>query len=421
MAPALRLPRGVALALALACLLVACTSAETREDRCTRVKEQLDACAGTAFARLDCSAVSSADLDRLDDLGQGIACQALQGVAPTDGDPLSATCRLLGVGCVAPVTPAPERTPTRYPVVLVNGIDTSPLFRYSPRIVATMREQGGHRVYLATLKPFETPKVRAPELWQRIAEVRAETGAPKVNLVCHSLGGLDCRYLVSPNGLAADLGVEPGTMASVVASITTVGTAHRGTRVADVLLGLTPDGDRGELINDLATLLGDSFSPERVDDDVHLRDALRTLSRAAAPAFNAEIVDAPDVLYQSWAGYSRPFGTASAEHDAQLAEQCRTTAGESGLPTAGKHDFMALPLIPFADVAGQVELDGPTLPSDGLATVVSAKWGTFRGCIPADHMEQLGQKSLPDANVRTGFDVARFYANVAGDLAGQGL
>ena len=60
-------------------------------------------------------------------------------------------------------------------------------------------------------------------------------------------------------------------------------------------------------------------------------------------------------------------------------------------------------------------------PNDGLTAVASARWGRFRGCVPADHMEQLGQYDLPDVNVRTGFDVAWFYAAVAADLAEQGL
>lgn len=414
--------RAVALfAVALALAGASCTIEEARENRCQRALAKLDECAGTRLARIDCSAVSTADLNRLDDLGQGLACQALQGVVPTDGDPISATCRLLGVGCVGAVTPAPTRTPARFPVLLVNGIDTSPLFRYSTRIVSTMREVGGHQVYLATLTPFETTRVRTPELWKRIGEVLAETGAGKVNLICHSLGGLDCRYLVSPAGLAADLDVPRDTMASKVASITTIGTAHRGTRVADVLLGTLPDGDRGAIINDFATLAGDAFSPDRIDGDVHLRDSLRALSVAAAPAFNDEIGNADGVLYQSWAGYSRPMGTATAAHDALLAEECRLADGASALPTRGKHDFMALTLVPFATIAGDRGADHAALPNDGLATVESAKWGTFKGCIPADHMEQLGQKSLPDVNVRTGFDVAWFYTNVAGDLAGQGL
>lgn len=417
-------PRWLVVALALAIAVsssVACTENEVREDRCERVKSQLDACAGTSFGRLDCSEVTSADLDRLDDVSQGLACQALSGVAPIDGDPMSATCRLLGVGCVAAVTPAPRRTPTRDPVVLVNGIDTSPLFRYSDRIVSTMRSEGGHRVFLATLTPYEPPTVRAPELWTRIEEIRKETGAARVNLVCHSLGGLDCRYLVSPGGLAADLGVAPDTMARAVASITTIGTAHQGTRVADVALGLAPDGDAGAILDHLGALSGDAFRDRPLERGVHARAALRALSVAAAPAFNAEIRDAEGVFYQSWAGYSRPFGVADGAHDQALAELCTLADGSSGLPAKGGHDYLALPLLPIADVVGTTESSSVRLPNDGLVTVASAKWGVFRGCIPADHIEQLGQKSLPDVNVRTGFDVARFYANVAGDLAERGF
>jgi triacylglycerol lipase len=389
----------------LALLLAGCLPTEA--DRCAELKDELSGCVGTRVARLDCSTLSDADIEQLTSLTQGSSCELLMSAAPLDGDLLSATCRMLGVGCAIPVTPEPRRAPTRFPLVLVNGIDTSPLFRYSDRILEVMTDRGGHSVHLAVLTPYEPPTRRAPELWRRIQEVREQTGAAKVNLICHSLGGLDCRYLVSPGGLGADTG-ERG-IAGSVASITTLGTAHRGTRAAEVLLGLTPDGDQGQAINDFASLVGDWFSERALREDVHLREALHALTPSQASAFNAEISDAPGIYYQSWAGYSRPFGDATAEQDARLTELC----GPDGLPGFGKHDYLALTLIPFSDLTDQ--------PNDGLITVESAKWGDFRGCIPADHMEQLGQRNLPDANVQNGLDIARFYANVAADLAERGL
>ena len=323
----------------------------------------------------------------------------------------------MGVGCVAAVTKAPAFGPTAYPILLVNGIDTSPLFRYSDRIVRTMSDTGGHKVFLATLPPYEAPHTRAPILWKRIQDVRLATGAAKVNLICHSLGGLDCRYLVSPAGMIADTGENA---APSVASITTVATAHRGTRVADVLLGLLPDGDPGKVVNDFATIAGDWLSAQALQEDTHLRESIAALSVAQASAFDAEIVDAPGIYYQSWAGFSRPFGNATPEHDARLRELCAPTEGGDGLVGFSTHDYMALPLVPLADVAGK-EDDGSYTPNDGLAGVASAQWGNFRGCVPADHMEQLGQRSIPDVNVRTGFDVARFYTNIAGDLRARGF
>jgi triacylglycerol lipase len=394
-----------------------CKPTDERAERCAALQGELSRCTGSAFGRLDCSAVSESDLERFSELTRGGSCAVIASAMPGDGDLLSATCRMLGVGCVDAVTPAPVRAPTRYPILLVNGIDTSPLFRWSDRIVDKMTVVGGHDVRLATLTPFQPPRVRAPELWRLIEEVRKATGAPRVNLICHSLGGLDCRYLASPNGLSLDLG--GADLASAVASITTVGTAHRGTRVADVALGLLPDASSGQLVDDLAGILGDWFGDEALRNDADLRGALRALSLAEAPAFNAEILDAPGVYYQSWAGYSRPFGTASATHDALLRDLCRTDEGD-GLTGFTKHDYMALALVPFTDLAGRMIDGGDIEPSDGLTAVRSARWGTFRGCVPADHMEQLGARNLPDVNVRNGFDVARFYANVAQDLAERG-
>jgi hypothetical protein len=224
----------------------ACTNPqEEKAARCDALKEQLNGCVGTPASQLDCGALTDADMERMGSLMQGSGCALLGSAMPHDGDMLSATCRVLGVGCKTSLTPAPERKPTKYPVILVNGIDSSPLFRYSPRIVKMMQELGGDRVYLATLSPYETSRVRAPELWKRIEEVRKESGAKKVNLICHSLGGLDCRYLASPSGLTLD-GKTPHTdYAAAIASVTTVGTAHRGTQVADALLGYLPGGDRG--------------------------------------------------------------------------------------------------------------------------------------------------------------------------------
>jgi triacylglycerol lipase len=411
--------RRLALPLLLAVLAAApsCKDASGRAEKCGELQDELSRCTGSSFGRLDCSAVSEGDIDRLSSLTHGGSCAVIAGALPGDGDLLSATCRVLGVGCVESTTPAPELSPTRYPILLVNGIDTSPLFRWSERIVDTMHLAGGHDVHLATLTPYEPPRVRAPELWKRIEEVRHETGAAKVNLICHSLGGLDCRYLVSPNGLALDLGVDPAT---VVASITTVGTAPRGTRVADVALGLTPDADSARVVNDLASVLGDWFGSEALENDAELRDALRALSVANAPAFNDEITDAEGIYYQSWAGYSRPFGMANATHDALLRELCATEA-DDGLPGFSKHDYMALVLVPFVDIAGRMTDGGDVEPNDGLTPVRSARWGKFRGCIPADHMEQLGARNIPDVNVRSGFDVARFYTNVAQDLAERGF
>jgi triacylglycerol lipase len=409
-------------------------SAAEREQRCVALKADLDACTGTSAARLDCASLTDTDIDRLGSITQGNGCALLASAIPHDGDLNSGTCRVLGVGCLAALTPKPVRRSTRYPILLVNGIDSSPLFRYSNRIVTMIQDVGGHAVYLANLPAYQPPSVRGPELAQRVEEVLKATGASKVNLICHSLGGLDCRYLVSPNGLVKDrAAIHPtatgrSDYAAVVATISTIATAHRGTPVADVLLGYLADGDRGQRINQFATLVGDWFDA-RALEETSVKQALRALSVQSAPAWNAEIVDAAGVYYQSWAGVSRPFGQTTPEHERAAKLECQTTDGKDGTVEFGATDYLPLALIPFASIAGRPATGGAVpagreatdaIPNDGLASVQSAKWGNFRGCIAADHQEQLGQRNIPDVNVRSRVDIARFYTNVAGELSERG-
>lgn len=399
-------------------LLALCAGCSAPQTECESLKDELSRCLGTRAARLDCSTVADADVRRLKSLTEGTSCEVIASALPIDGNFTSTTCRMFGVGCVAPNSPSPQHRPTRFPILLVNGIDTSPLFRYSDRITQMMTGPGGQTIWLATLTPWETPQHRAPELWALVQQVLQQTNQPKVNLVCHSLGGLDCRYLASPRGLQLDLGVRG--VSEKIASITTVGTAHRGTRASDLLLGLVPDdGTRGQLVNDFATIAGDWFSPEALSNDVHLRDALRAISTDQAAAFNAEVNDAPGVFYQSFAGVSHPAGDANAAILQRETELCVPDEASDAVASSGARDDMALALVPLTDVVGKN--GSAQLPNDGLVTVPSAKWGLFRGCLSADHMEQLGQRNIPDVNVTTGIDIARFYTAVASDLASRGM
>ncbi|MEZ4222663.1 MAG: hypothetical protein R3B13_17105 [Polyangiaceae bacterium] len=399
-----------------------CSYAEPDESaRCARLEQRIDTCLGPEFLPVQCEGMSERDVAVFERTLEELNCDSPGELLPADGDTRAAWCRLFGQGCAVPQSEPPRYQPARYPIVLVNGIDLSPLFRYSDRIVDVLRNDSGQAVYLATLTPYETPQRRAKVLWERIEQIKAESGATKVNLICHSLGGLDCRYLVSPGGLRWEIPVPHEQIVGSVASITTFSTAHRGTRAADAALGYLPDADDAEAVNSLATLFGEWFTRDAIEQDVHLKQSLQALSEQNAPAFNAEIVDAEGIYYQSWAGFSRPFGAPREGHDETLTELCRDSEGNLSLGTfSGQHDFMSLALVPSTNVVGGADLPSAFVPNDGLCTVASARWGRFRGCVPADHSEQLGQRNLPDVNVRTGFDIAWFYASVAAELSAMG-
>lgn len=419
------------LSLGGALALSACSSATQANDehaKCETMKSDLSACLGTTAPDLDCSALAPADVTRIQSAIDTFACSALGQGITLDGDPKSASCRMYGVGCVAAENPTPDPSATRYPILLVNGIDDSPLFRYSDRILDHLKATGA-TVELAVLPPWSPVAERSPVLWKRVQEVRAKTGAAKVNLVCHSLGGLDCRYVASAGGLHWDLDLPAETLSDSIASITTIATAHRGTAVADVLTGLLPDGDRASLVDAIVALEGGALASTAITRDPHVQSALIALTTSDAARFASEVPDADGVYYQSYAGYSQPFGAASADYDAAAFALCQPDEGPA--LAAVEHDYMALPLAPFVDTlnkggngSANTGLSGSgaiPVPNDGLIAVESAKWGNFRGCIPADHIEQLGQRNLPDVNVRNGFDVANFYASIAVDLAARGF
>ena len=107
------------------------------------------------------------------------------------------------------------------PVVLVHGFNAAPEGSdWSFVGVAAEFERAGYKTYTARVEPFNGVSVRAASLKKTVDEALAACGgACKVNLVAHSMGGLDSRYLTSTLGYGA---------AGKVASVTTVSTPHNG-------------------------------------------------------------------------------------------------------------------------------------------------------------------------------------------------
>ena len=85
------------------------------------------------------------------------------------------------------------------------------------------------RVITATVPPSSSIEARAAKLHEQIA---AQAPGESVNIVAHSMGGLDARYLISR--------LRPTEYA--VKSLTTIATPHRGSAFADhVFDSLPPD------------------------------------------------------------------------------------------------------------------------------------------------------------------------------------
>lgn len=280
-----------------------------------------------------------------------------------------------------------------YPVVFHHGFagfrDIGPI-NYYFNVARDLRARG-ERVYEAEVTPFDSPASRALQLSRYVDRVLEESNSQKVILIAHSQGGLDSRHMISSLGYG-----------DRVAALVTISTPHRGTRVADTVLGFVP-GATQSFINAIATLFAWTYNEARERMDINA--ALLGLSEREATAFNRANPNDPRVRYWSYAGRSHlRTGVAVCGGARYENEPLRV-------------DSTTLPLAPFAALLEG--LDPVNNVNDGLVTVESARWGEFQGCIPADHMDEVGQIAHTGP-IASGFDHIAFYRKIVSDLRAAG-
>lgn len=317
-------------------------------------------------------------------------------------------------GALAVIGEEPTGRASRHPIVLAHGFDASDTNHFSYNGVEQALERDGHVVVTALVAPYQSVEKRAKELTKyvdkAVDECRAKQGcdASRVHLIAHSMGGLDSRYLTAKLTRERD-GVP---YAKIIASVTTISTPHRGTAIADRILALVPNA-ADPAVDALATLWAKTFTADDLAEQTDLRAALTGLSEGNAPRFNAEIKDVAGVYYQSWAGitaYVDPYiddkEVAACDGKVESYNRRADHMSDHG-PIFSAQLELAFPIIGHG-------IGNDADPNDGLITVASSKWGNFRGCIPADHMDEVGQRFFSDGPAPwSRFDHIRFYRRMA--------
>src|SRR5450432_3157562 len=99
------------------------------------------------------------------------------------------------------------------------------------RDVAARFESLGHKVLAVSLDKTAGVEIRAGQLQDQITAALAPGGqfdpAQKTHIIAHSMGGLDSRYLLSPQN------PKPNNLP--IRSLTTIGTPHFGSPIADAV------------------------------------------------------------------------------------------------------------------------------------------------------------------------------------------
>ena len=111
---------------------------------------------------------------------------------------------------------------TKYPIILAHGIaiKETKMLKAFGKIECALRN-AGYSVFTANTDAFGSIESNAEQLKAYVLQILADTGAEKVNVIAHSKGGLDAKYMLAHLD-----------MADKVASLTTICTPHRGSAIA---------------------------------------------------------------------------------------------------------------------------------------------------------------------------------------------
>ncbi|MCF1369225.1 triacylglycerol lipase [Burkholderia cenocepacia] len=295
---------------------------------------------------------------------------------------------------MAATAPADNYAATRYPIILVHGLTGTDKYagvlEYWYGIQENLQQHGA-TVYVANLSGFQSddgPNGRGEQLLAYVKTVLAATGATKVNLVGHSQGGLTSRYVAA---VAPDL----------VASVTTIGTPHRGSEFADFVQGVLaydPTGLSSTVIAAFVNVFGILTSSSHNTNQDALA-ALKTLTTAQAATYNQN--------YPS-AGLGDPGScqtgapTETVGGNTHLLYSWAGTAIQPTFSALGVTDTSTIPLVDPANVldlstlallgTGTVMINRASGQNDGLVSKCSALYGkVLSTSYKWNHIDEINQ------------------------------
>lgn len=259
---------------------------------------------------------------------------------------------------------------TKYPLIMVHGIGFRDLkyINYWGRIPKQLIKNGS-KVYYGNQEAWGTVEDNANDIKEKIFEILKENNCKKVNIIAHSKGGLDARYMISE--------LEMG---EYVASLTTISTPHKGSGLLDILCKL-PDSAYRKLCRVI-----DKYFGKLGDKNPDAYTASRQLAPTYAKEFNEKIVDVQNIYYQSYASVMRGFSS---------------------------HLLLCIPYLMMKPVEGE---------NDGLVGIESAKWGEFKGVIRNKHHRGISHGDMIDLKREDykGFDVVEKYVEIVSELKEMG-
>lgn len=261
---------------------------------------------------------------------------------------------------------------TAYPLLMLHGFgfrDGKYIFNYWGRIPKTLKKNGA-TVYYGKQQANASIEENARDIKMELKKIIAESGCQKVNIIAHSKGGLDARYMISTLG-----------MADKVATLTTVSTPHRGSELV-VFLKKLPD----KKFRKICSRMDASFR-KLGDKNPNTYVASHQLSPGFMKTFNLENPDLPQVYYQSYSTKMKSPTSCS---------------------------LLMLPNLVMKYLADD---------NDGLVTTESAQWGNYMGSFKSSTHRGISHADQIDLFHREseGFDIQEEYVKIVSQLKKMGF
>ncbi|MEW5734068.1 MAG: alpha/beta fold hydrolase [Thermodesulfobacteriota bacterium] len=265
---------------------------------------------------------------------------------------------------------------TKYPVILSHGMGAQAqilgIIDYWWGIEPALEDEGAN-VYITSVNGMDSTATKAAAWKKQLLQILAVTGKAKANVIGHSHGTIYTRYAMTNLGCAGK-----------VATHTSIAGPHKGSSVANLMVY-----DLNSAVSMLTTDALDFiytflFGDTNPDTRQNLYDLCTDYMQNV---FNPKTPNCSGVYYQSWAAKAK-WATPNIF-------------------------FMPTWLYMLAKEGD----------NDGLVSVNSAKWGTFRGVQQAawwspgcDHLTIVGLMF----GITPGFDAPDFYVDVVSDLKKKG-
>ena len=270
---------------------------------------------------------------------------------------------------------------TKYPVLLVHGMGfrDRKIFNYWGRIPKEL-EKRGCRIFYGNQDANATVHDNAVMIRKSLDYALEKSGSDKVNIIAHSKGGIDSRYLISTLGEYKK-----------VASLSTVDSPHNGSETVDFLMKF-PD-----ILVKATGKITDFFMYIQGDRKPDSYQVFYELTTDYMKKFNAENPDISGVYYQSFG-----FCMKSPFSDLIMA-----------------FPYSVIKHIEHAD-------------TDGLLTERAMRWTNFRGmytspekrgishCDATDLRRRAFSKKIPLNDFEVS-DIVDFYINLVSKLREKGL